>query len=70
MLTEVRDNQNHVDRGFPVNVVIESSMLEMFTLDQSKTISLILKIENKNLKFVNCTLLFIKTEIRQVYNPF
>ena len=46
----------------------------MVILDQSKPISLILKIEKiQNSKIQNfeiAHLLFLKTEIRPVYNPF
>ena len=42
------------------------SMIKMVILDQSKPISLILK----KIKLYIARLLFIKTEIRQVYNPF
>ena len=49
-------------------------MIKMVILDQSKPISLILKNKKiKNSKMQNLEiehLLFIKTEIRQVYNPF
>ena len=46
-------------------------MIKMVILDQSKPILLYLKIKKvKNMKFVNARLLFIKTGIRQVYNPF
>ena len=45
----------------------------MVILNQSKPILLILKIKNlkfKKPKFVYVRLLFVKMEIRQVYNPF
>ena len=49
-------------------------MIKMVILDQSMPISLILKTKkNINLKIRNlyiACLLFIKTEIRQVHNPF
>ena len=44
------------------------SMIKIVILDQSKPILLYLKI--KNPKFLNIHLLFTKTEITQVYNPF
>ena len=46
-------------------------MINIVILNQSKPISLYLKIKNfKNSKYVNGRSLFIKTEIRHVYNPF
>ena len=49
----------------------EISVIKMVILDQSKPISLYLKIKNsKTEKLWIASLLFIKTEIRQVYNPF
>ena len=42
------------------------SMIKMAILDESKPISLIFEKQNKTIVH----LLFIKTEIRQVYNPF
>ena len=48
-------------------------MIKIVILDQSKPISLIFeekKIKIKKKKMYIARLLFIKTEIRQVYNPF
>ena len=46
-------------------------MIKMLILDQSKPILLIFEEEKKfKKKIVHWTLLFIKMEIRQVYNPF
>ena len=49
----------------------EISMIKIAILDQSKPISLILKIKNSKIRNLYIArLLFIKTEIRRVYDPF
>ena len=46
-------------------------MTKMVIWDQSKPISLYLKIKNSKIENLQIArLLFIKKEIRQVYNPF
>ena len=45
------------------------SMIKMVILDQSKPIALIFEKKKNNNNIVHSPLLFIKPEIRQVYNP-
>ena len=45
-------------------------MIKIVILDQSKPISLILKFKKSIILESEICKLFIKTEIRQVYNPF